>query len=145
MANKSGSTDLDLFGGDEMGLMSVIMMALMLSIIGPMSQQVQAQTSTLQAQAYVGDTDPRHVHVTNNLSWLNFVHEYPYQPWVSAYIINDGPSTVTVGVNYPDDRHEMNVGETLTITRETAQDRIRILFFRASVGLQSDLRVTGEY
>jgi len=131
---------------DMMMFMMVMMMALMMSMIAPaMTQQTEAQARALAAQSFTGNEDPRVVNVTSNLSWINLVYDYPFQPWISAYIINDGPSPVEVGINYPDDRFLMNSGETITITRSGAEERISIMFFVCSIGLRSTVRVTGAY
>lgn len=132
--------DMDL-GIDVSDLMMIMMMIMMVSLIAPLAQQSQA----LQAQAYSGQEDPRTVNVTNLLSWINLIYDYPFTPWVSAYFINDGPGTVEIGINYPDDRFTMNSGETITVTRTGAEERIKIIYFIARPGLAASVRVTGVY
>lgn len=150
MANeivKKNEDEFDMFGGDLMTtvMMMVMMMAVMSQFLGPITQTAQAQTQALQAQAYIGNEDPRYVRATNHLSWLNFIYAYPFQPWVSAFIINDGPSPVEIGINFPDDRFTINPGETRTVSRAGAEDRINIMYFKCVPGLVANLRVTGVY
>lgn len=140
--------EVDLFGGMDMMpiimlVMGVVMLAVVIpTVMTPITQTLQAQ---VQAQSYYGDTDPRTVHVTNMLSWINLIHDYPFTPWISAYFINDGPSAIEVGINYPDDRFTINPDETVTVKRGGAEERIRIIFFICRPGLKAIVRVTGEY
>ena len=136
--------ELELFDDSDMTMimMMVMMVVMMMAFIGPLTRTVQAGAA---AQAYTGNEDPRDIHVTNLLSWINLMYDDPHQPWISAYIINDGPSAVEIGINYPDDRFTMNPGETITVTRSGADERIRMIYFICRPGLVADLRVTGVY
>ncbi len=139
---------------DDMGfmledseMMMVVMMIMMMVIMLPIMTQAasaQAQTQALEAQAYIGNEDPRNITVTNHLSWINLIYEYPFQPWISAFIINDGPSPVEIGINFPDDRFTINPGETRTVTRTGAEERINIMYFKTPF-LHAALRITGVY
>lgn len=135
--------EIGLFGDiDIMPIMTALLMVIMIATITPITQTLQAQ---VQAQAYSGQEDPRTVRATNILSWINLVYDYPFQPWVSAYFINDGPSAVEIGINYPDDRFTMKPRETITVTRSGAEERIKIIYFICHPGLHADMRVTGVY
>jgi len=137
-----------LFGdSDMMPIVMLVMGVVMLAVVIPTT--LTPITQTLQAQAlaqlYQGVANPRTVKVTNKFSWINLVHEYPFTPWISAFFINDGPSAVEVGINYPDNRFTINPNETRTITRTGAEERIKILFFVCYPGLNASVRVEGEY
>lgn len=139
--------DLDFNDSDMMMVMMMAVVAIMMTqFLSPLNQNMQAQTKILESQSYHGTEDPRILHVTNVLSWLNLVYDYPFTPWISAYIINDGPSSVELGINYPDDRFTMNPGETITVNRTGALDeKINIIFCICRPGLQSSLRITGTF
>lgn len=139
---KQGDMDLGIDLSDLMMIMMMIMMVSLLTTVVPAATQ---STQALQAQAYSGQEDPRTIRATNILSWINLIYDYPFQPWVSAYFINDGPSAVEIGINYPDDRFTMNPRETITITRTGAEERIKIIYFIARPGLNASVRVTGVY
>ncbi len=141
---KQGDMDIGIEMSD---LMMIMMMVMMASLLLPLAQQSQAQTTALQAQAYSGQEDPRTIHATNVLSWINLIYDYPFRPWVSAYFINDAdsPSAVEIGINYPDDRFTMNPGETVTVTRTGAEERIKAIYFICRPGLNATVRVTGVY
>jgi len=143
---KGDKVDLSLNDEDVRMIMTVMMMVIVMSqLLAPMVQGMQVQTQAIQAQAYSGQEDPRTVPVTNILSWINLLYDYPFTPWISAYFINDGPGTVEIGINYPDDRFTMNPGETITITRSGAEERIKAIYFIARPGLGATVRVTGVY
>lgn len=143
---KGDKVDLTLTDEDIRMIMTVMMIAVVMSqLLAPMVQGMQVQTQAIQAQAYSGQEDPRTIHATNVLSWINLLYDYPFTPWISAYLINDGPGTVEIGINYPDDRFTMNPGETITVTRSGAEERIKAIYFICRPGLHADLRITGVY
>jgi len=128
-------------------MMMVVVMAMVLPSLlqGPVSIQSQPQSLSARALSYEGQEDPRILYATNILKWVNLIYDYPFRPWVSAFIINDGPSSVEIGINYPDDRFLMYPGETRTVTRTGAEERINILFYICTPGLTSTVRATGVY
>lgn len=142
---------VELFSDSDMTMvMTMVMMVMMMSMILPnVIQQTQsslgAQSLSVKAQSFEGQEDPRYPIATNQLQWINLIYDYPFKPWVSAFIVNDGPSSVEIGINYPDDRFLMYPGETRTITRTGAEERISILFYICSPGLRANLRITGVY
>ena len=145
---KRKEADMLIDDSDIQMIMMMVMMVVMMSMfMTPLLQQSQAQTAALQAQAYSGQEDPRNIHATNRLSWINLVYDYPFTPWISAYFINekDSPSAVEIGINYPDDRFTIKPGETITVARSGAEERIKIIYFLCRPGLDADVRVTGVY
>ena len=139
----------DLTKGDEffndsdmtMIMMMVMMAAIMSQFISPIAQ---AQAQMIQTQAYTGVEDPRKLRAIHLLQWIDLAHDEPFTPWISAYFINDGPNTVEIGINFPDDRFEIMVGETITVTRSGAEERINIIFYTCRSG-RANVRVTGVY
>jgi len=144
---KKNEFDIDFNDSDMTMIMMMVMMAVVMSqFLKPMSQNMEVQTQILQAQAYHGTEDPRVLGATNLLQWINLVYDYPFTPWISAYFINDGPSPVEIGINYPDDRFLMNPGETITVNRTGALDeKINIIFFICRPGIRTSIRVTGTF
>ena len=146
--NPAKKKEIDLEFNDQdmmMIMMMVMMVAVMSQFLGPVVQASSAQVAALERQSFTGQEDPRIIHATSYLSWINLIYDYPYQPWISAYFINDGPGQVEIGINYPDDRFTMNPLETNTVTRSGAEERIKIIYFMCPPGQLSNLRVTGEY
>ena len=121
-----------------MGIMTCMFGLSLLSVTQPVIE-------TLSLQSYQGKADPREVTVTDELTWLDLIHEHPYTPWISAYIINDGPNSVEVAINYPNDRFVLNAYETTTVSRVGARERIAIVFLKCAEGETADVRITGEY
>ncbi len=137
---------LTIYDDDMMDVMTKVLMlmfgVMVLMAILPVTQQAQAQT---YAQAYLGVNDPRTIKATDKLQWIDLVENQPYIPWISAYFIQDGPHPVEIAINHPDDRFTMNPGETVTINRSGAQERIRIIFYVCQKGKRATVRITGEY
>jgi len=132
--------DVDFFAVSN-SVMLLIMLLLLAATVTPVQQIAQG----VQAQAYQGRSDPRQHTATEMLSWIDLIHGYPNTPWISAYVVNDGPDAVEIGINYPNARFVLNPGETVTVSRPGAQERIAILFLKCGVGETTSLRVTGEY
>jgi len=134
------SEDLDAIG---------IMVATVFGVAGimtlaPTLQRVFSALPAIRTQAYRGVTDPREVEATETLKWIDLVSNPPYTPWISAFLINDGPDAVAVGINYPDNRFMMNLGDTITVNRSWASERIAVIFFICPEG-RAKLRIIGEY
>lgn len=143
VVKREQSSDTDFLDFD---LTTVIMPVIMIALLLSMAQQMQTQTQILQAQAYHGVEDTRILNATGSLQWINLIHNYPFRPWISAYFINDGPSPVEIGINYPDKTFTMNPYETITVNRSGALDeRILIIYYRCSLGARASVRVTGTY
>ena len=123
-------------------LMVTLGLVLLVAVL-PVTQYAQAQT--YYAQAYQGKTDPRTIKATDELRWIDLVHDPPYPPWIGAYFIQDGPNSVEIAINHPDDRFTMKPGETVTVDRSGAQERIGIIFHVCERGKTASVRITGEY
>lgn len=99
----------------------------------------------IQAQSYVGVSDPRVVEATDELTYIDLIGEHPYTPWVSVNFINDGPHSVWVAINYLTASYELKDGETASVYRIGAQERISVIFFICNSGEKASVRVVGEY
>jgi len=121
-----------------------ILATVSLAAVGTTRQQLQALE--LQARAlYLGGTDPRILHATQDLRWINLISEPPYTGWISATFFNDGPNPVFIGINNPDALSKIEVGESLEITMVGAQRRIEVVFYKCSPGEWASVRVVGKY
>lgn len=99
----------------------------------------------IQAQAYVGISDPRVVEATDELTYIDLVGEHPYTSWASANFVNDGPDSVKIAINYPTALYELKAGETASVYRIGAQERISVIFFICNSGEKASVRTIGEY
>jgi len=121
-------------------VMAVVMVDVVTRLTG---QSLEAQY--MRSQMYQGVTDPREVEATDEVTTIDLVNGYPYTPWVSANIINDGPDSVWVAVNQPDAAYELKADETASVNRVGAQERISTMFFTCDAGEEASIRVVGEY
>ncbi|GAI26326.1 unnamed protein product [marine sediment metagenome] len=127
------------YDDDMMGTMLMPLLGLLfLMAILPVTQSAQAQ-------AYQGRTVPKTVKATDSLSYLDVRYDYPYTLWISAYFINDGPNSVEIAINYPDDKFTIRMNETITVSRSGAQERIATIFYNCLKGKTATVRITGEY
>lgn len=116
----------------------VILASAMASFVAPMSE-------VAALQVYEGKPYSKVHNATETLSWLDLIHDYPYSPLMSVFLINDGPDAVEVAVNYPNDRFTVQPNETRTIVRSGAHERIAVIFFKCAEGETATARVEGEY
>ena len=84
--------------------------------------------------------DPRTLHATNQLHWVNLIYKPPYTPWISAHFLNDGPSTVEIGINYPDRWFAIEPSENRNV-----EENISIIYYMCSPGVKATIKVMGEY
>jgi len=122
-----------------MVVMGILMLAVVISVVvSPITQQAQAQ-------AYFGRTVTKKVKANGDLKYLDVRYDYPYTFWISAYFINDGPDSVEIALNYPDDKFTIKPNETITVSRSGAQERIAVIFYVCEKGKTATVRITGEY
>lgn len=135
--------DLTLTDSDMNMVMMMTAMVIMMSLV--MNRFIAPVTQQLAAQSYIGINDPRWVYATHNLTYLDLINEKPYQSWMIAFIINQGPDPVDVAINYPAESFTIEVGGTRTINRSGAQERICVMFFKCEPGRRATVSITGEY
>lgn len=114
-------------------------------VLAPTFQRMFPTARYLQALQYRGILDPREIRVDSRFTWIDLIHDPPYRPWVHAFIINDGPDPVQMGINHPSDLEVLGIGETRTIDRTGADELIMSIFFVCPPGMKALVRVTGEY
>ncbi|MBA7701649.1 hypothetical protein ES703_110392 [subsurface metagenome] len=136
---KQDSMDL---GIDISDLMMIMMMLMMVSLL---TTVIPTATQALQVQAYTGLTDERVLEANRFLQWINLVTGPPYIPWVSASFHNDGPQSVFIAVNNPDEMLEVANGESHQVDMTGATRRIEFLFYKCNVGETASVRVIGKY
>lgn len=117
----------------------------LLTQIASLSQLLEIKKK-LAKEEFEGKLDPRTLDGTDRLKWLDLIEDPPHKTWITAYFINDGSNSIEVGINYPElKRHEIKNGETLTISQEHADERIRKLFYKCATGETASVRVVGQY
>jgi len=124
--------------------MLVMLMAVssMMVNITPMAASAQQYYS---AQSYIGLTDDRVLNSTSTLQWLNLITNPPYHPWITAYFFNDGPQSVFIGINNPDELYQLASGEDKAVNFTGANRRIELVFYKSNLGEKASVRVVGKY
>lgn len=139
--------DFDI-GFELSDLMMIVMMVVMVSLMSAITSAtgVAAQAAVVEAQQVQsqGRNDPRHIHATTKLQWLDLIHEPPRTPWVHAYFVNDGPYPVEIGINYPNDRFLIYPGGTVTLDHSKKPEGIAIIYYICP-WYEAYVRITGEY
>ena len=125
--------------------MMMLFMLVLVAAIVPTMQATQQIAQGIQAQTYVGLTDTKVLSATSQLQWLNLVSDPPYTPWVTASFFNDGPSSVFIAINNPDELLELKVGDQRDVNTVGATRRIEFVFYKAYPGLTAKVRVDGKY
>ena len=100
---------------------------------------------SLEKLEFQGELDPRTLDATDKLQFITFIHEFPYVPWISAFLVNKGPNAAKIAINRPYDQFEIGAHATRTISRAHAEERIRTIFYVCDPGEVASIEVTGEY
>lgn len=126
-------------------MMMMVFGVLILATIIPILPVVQSVQQHYAAQAYTGLTDDRVLNATPTIQWINLISDPPYHPWISAYFFNDGPQSVFIGINNPDELTQLASGESKTVDMTGADRRIEFVFYKSNPGEKASVRVIGKY
>lgn len=130
------------------GMMKFFMVVIVAAIMADMVTRFTSSSLTSQyiaSQMYQGVTDPRVHDVTDEGYILDLVGAGHFTAWVSAEFINDGPDSVWVAINNPDEKFEIKSGEGGSVSRIGALERIRIVYLSCDTGGEAAVRIIGEY
>ncbi len=101
---------------------------------------------SLERQDFKGVLDPRVLSATEKKEFLDLITDRPYQPWINAFFVNDGPDTVYFFINrITDTPHTLKSGETITLDHSHADERIDQIFYYCDAGSTASVRVSGQY
>ena len=137
----SDDSFMNIMLGSIMAVAGIMVLVPTLQRIFPVTQLTQY----LEAQFYTGLTDDRTLNATPTMQWLNLISDPPYNPWISAYFFNDGPHSVFIGINSPDELTQLATGEDKTVDMTGADRRIELVFFKSNRGERASVRVVGKY
>lgn len=130
-------------------LMTPLLTLVMLMAVTSILPSITATTAQAQqyylAQAFTGLTDDRVLNATPTIQWINLISHPPYHPWITAYFFNDGPQSVFIGINNPDELTQLAAGESKTVDMAGGDRRIELVFFKSNLGERASVRVIGKY
>lgn len=89
--------------------------------------------------------DERTLAVTDRVQSMTFIGDWPSAALMNAFLINDGTDRAYIAINDTGNWFTMESGETKTINRSGAEERIAIIFYWCDGGETASVRVTGEY
>ncbi|GAI03605.1 unnamed protein product, partial [marine sediment metagenome] len=92
-----------------------------------------------------GLIDERTLEVTDRVQSMTFIGDWRCAPLINAFFINDGDNTAYIGINHTDEYFTMEPGETRTVDRAGAEERIALIFYWSDNGETTSVRVNGEY
>lgn len=129
---------------------SMMMVVTMIVFLPMILRSFGTGVAGARAQALQGHVDSRVLQATPTLQWLNLLSGPPYTPWITASFFNDGllvggvvvPNSAFVGINNPDELHELMYGEQLSVDMSGSRG-IELIYYRSDVG--ATIRVVGKY
>lgn len=139
---KRDMLDIDIDFSDLLVIFMVIIMASLMSTMVTTSAQA---TQALQAQAYTGLTDSRDLNASHSLQWINLISKPPYTPWITASFHNNGPHSVFIAINNPDEATEIAPRGGIDVDMSGADRRIEFVFYRCSASETASVTVVGKY
>jgi len=92
-----------------------------------------------------GLIDERTLEVTDRVQSMTFIGDWPLTPLINAFFINDGAKGAYLAINQTGEYFTINPGETKTVDRAGAEERIAIIFYWSDKGETTSVRVNGEY
>jgi len=136
--------DFDI-GIEVSDLMMVVMMVMMMSLVATMTTVVAPVAQQLQAASYVGLTNTLVLNATSVAQWVNLVNDPPYTPLITATFHNDGPDSVFIAINNPDEFLELNKDDSRIVSMSGGERRIEFIFYKCNPGKHASVRVDGKY
>lgn len=131
--------DIGIEVSDMMMIFMMIMMAsLMTNVVTPAAHQ-------LSAASYTGLTNTLVLNATPTTQWVNLINDPPYSPLMAASFYNDGPNSVFIAINNPDEFLELNEGDSRIVSMTGGERRIEFIFYRCNFGEHASVRVDGKY
>lgn len=137
----SDDSFLNIMLGSVIAVAGIMVLVPTLQRMFPVAQLTQY----LEAQAYLGLTDDRTLNATPTMQWLNLISNPPYHPWITAYFFNDGPHSVFIGINNPNELIQLASGEDKAVDMTGADRRIELVFFKSNIGERASVRAIGKY
>ena len=92
-----------------------------------------------------GLIDERTLEVTDRVQSMTFIGDWTCAALINAFFINDGDKTAYIGINHTDEYFTIKPGETRTVDRAGAEERIALIFYWSDNGETTSVRVNGEY
>jgi hypothetical protein len=126
-------------------VMDVFMIVLMLSIIVKAVPVLNQASAFYTAHSYQGALAESLTSINEYPYSLDIINTPPYLPWVSADIMNGGPSRIYISVNTADSWKIVEVGEAYTLDMLGATQRIEKIYYKTDASKVSSARITGRY
>lgn len=122
-------------------VMQMMMMVMVMFVVIPMLPVAQAAQQYYQGQQYEGQQSSCALSATSALQ-----HIVLPNPWVGAFLINDGPNTVEIRFNDENSMpYILNPNETRTVSRIGADNRIYAIYYNCYPGGTATIRADGVY
>lgn len=124
--------------GTAMQAITAVISIAVLAAILPAT--ISAQTY-FASQQYQGRTDPRTLDATDKLQHIVLAN-----PWIAAYFMKVEPNGVEIKINDENGSPiPISPGETITIGRTGARERIYAIYYSCHAGETTTVSVIGEY
>lgn len=95
-------------------------------------------------ESFEGKLDSRTLAATDVQQCLSLLEQWPYTPWISAFLINRGPDAVYIRINRSEEIR-IEVDETRTLDHTHAEERIEQIYYKCDAGETASVRVEALY
>lgn len=96
-------------------------------------------------EKFQGRVDVITLAATSTAACLDVLDRWHKSPLATAYLTNDGPNSVLIGINNPFPWMTIKSSETRTIDHTKAREKIERIFYKCASGETASVRVEGEY
>ena len=117
---------------------------LVVTQLASLAQIVKIRKS-LEREHIEGRLDEKTLNATDKPEYINLLEEYPYTPYATASLYNNGPDSVKLSINNTYDWSELAKDESLEIDFTKADRRIEIILYRCNLGKTASITVKAKY
>jgi hypothetical protein len=125
-------------------VVNAVMQIMQLRQTMKMNRHLEALERILSKRQFEGKAHSITLSATTVFQRYDCINNAPYKPLVSAFFINDGPSTVYIIINDSVNPLVLNTNETKTVDHSYADRRIENIYHYTKSGTAS-VRVDGHY
>ena len=95
--------------------------------------------------SFKGKLDVRILAATDVTQSFSPLGEWPQVPWISIFLVNDGPDTAYIAINQASGWIRLLLNETRALDYSNSDEKIETIYYRCDPGQNASVRVEGQY
>jgi len=99
----------------------------------------------IEKVSFKGKLDVRMITATDVTQNFSPLDEWPNVPWISIFLVNNGPNTVYIAINQASGWMQLLINETRALDYSCADEKIGIVYYVCNPGMTANVRMEGQY